>query len=148
MVVLSLGKLKRVPVGGRDQRAPAGSLLAGGCRRKEVVGFVSRRLGAGESPGADELGQQLELLEQLGVELAARLVRPELDVAIRRSRERVPGDHDRPRTLRLPEPEQHAGEPDQCVRGAAVRPTERLRKRVVRAMGEGVAVDGKERRSH
>ncbi len=49
--------------------------------------------------------------------------------------------------LRLPEPEEHRPEPEEHVPGPAVGAAERLRDRVIRAMGEGVAVDHEQRSS-
>ena len=56
---------------------------------------------------AEQAGREVELLEQLRVEDAARLVAGELLVAVGRDGQRVPADEHRARTLRLPEPQQH-----------------------------------------
>ena len=69
------GELERVPVGGRDQRLPAALGLGVGRRGQEVVRLVPVALGDGEAERGDELREKGELLEQLRVELAARLVR-------------------------------------------------------------------------
>ena len=89
----------------------------------------------------DELGEKGKLLEELGVELASRLVRVERLVPVGRHLEGVPGDENGARFLRLPQADEHVGEADERAGRAAVGAADRLRQRVVRAVGERVAVD-------
>ena len=69
------GQLERVAVGGRDERLPATGRLGVGGGRQKVVGLVSGPFGDGEAEGRHQLGQERQLLEQLRVEFATRLVR-------------------------------------------------------------------------
>jgi len=69
------------------------------------------------------------------LEHAPGLVRVEGLVAVRRHLQRVPGDEHHVRPLALPEPRQHVGDADDCI------PVDRLRQRVIGAVGERVAVD-------
>ena len=59
-------------------------------RREEVVGLVAGRLRTDEAERGDQLGGEVELLEQGGVELAAGLVAGEGLVPVGRMLERVP----------------------------------------------------------
>ena len=111
----------------------------------EVVRFVARRLRRREPERLDELRQQVELLEQVVLEDAAGLVRRERRVAIRRRVERVEADEHGTRLLLVPEPDEHVREADDHVRGPTLCAADLLRERVVRAMGERVAVDGEQR---
>ena len=133
-------QLERVPVGRRDEHRAARLLLSPYRGAEEVVGLVPRRLRVREPGRRDERGHQRELLEQLVLELPTALVRLERLVAVGRDLERVPGHEHVPRPLVLPQPEEHVGEPEEHVPGAAVRAPDRLRDRVIRAMREGVAV--------
>ncbi len=51
------GELERVAIAARDQRDPAAPLFGGGSGGEEIVGLVTRRLGAGEAARRDELRQ-------------------------------------------------------------------------------------------
>jgi hypothetical protein len=133
-------ELERIAVGSRDERGAALVLLPHRGRCEEVVGLVAGLFRVRETCGRDERRQEVELFEELAVEHAARLVEVQRLVSVRRYVERVPGNENRPRLLVLPEPEQHVCEADQRVRRATVRPPHRLRQRVIRPMGEGVAV--------
>ena len=129
-------ELERVAVGGGDEDVPR---PGGRPRREEVVRLVPVRLGGGEAARPDDVRQQLELLEQRLLEHAARLVRLERLVAVRRHAQRVPADEHGVRALRLPEADEHVREPDDRVEA------DRLRQRVVRAVRERVAVDDEQR---
>jgi len=94
-----------------------------------------------EAHRPDELGEQVELLEQLRVEDAAALVRGERLAPVRRLADAVPADEHGPRLLHLPEPEQEVREADDRARRQAGRAAHGLRQRVIGAVGEGVAVD-------
>ena len=135
------GELERVPVGGCDQRLPAALGLGVRRRGQEVVRLVPVAFGDGEAERGDELRKEGELLEQLRVELAARLVRLERLVAVGRHLERVPGDEHGARLLGLPQADEHVGEADERSGRTAVGAADRLRQRVVRAVRERVAVD-------
>ena len=138
-------ELERVAVGGRDERRAAARPLAGHRGGEKVVGLEALLLAADDARRRDERRQQGELVEDLGVELAARLVGLEQLVAVGRDEERVPADDDRTRPLGLPEAQQHRHEADQRVRRPAVVAPERLRQSVERAVCERVAVDGEQR---
>src|SRR5204863_8852760 len=85
-------ELEGVAVGSGHKRQPAPLLLGSDRRREEVVGLVPRPLRAGEPHRLDELWEQGELLDELGVEHAPALVRVEGLVTVRRDLQRVPGD--------------------------------------------------------
>ena len=108
-------ELVRVAVGGRDERGAAARPLAGDRRREKVVGLEALLLAADDARRRDERRQQRELLDDLGIELAARLVGLEQPVAVGRDEERVPADDDRAWALGLPEAQEHRHEPDQRV---------------------------------
>ena len=92
-------KLERVAIAARHDRGPAARLLGGNGGGEEVVGLVARRLGVGEAARGDELRQDLELVDQLGIELAPALVIREGLVPVRRRVERVPADEHGARLL-------------------------------------------------
>src|SRR5438270_2734850 len=114
-------------------------------RGEEVVRLVAGGLRVREPERLDELRQELELLEELLVEDPPGLVALEGLVPVGRYGERVPGDEDGARLLRVPEPQEHVREADDRARGPALGAADRLRQRVVGAVREGVAVDGEER---
>ena len=93
-------ELERVSIRGDHDRRAAPFLFVFHCSREEVVGLVPVALRSGEPERAHELGQEIELLEELVVELATTLVAVEQLVPVRRHRERVPADDDRARLLR------------------------------------------------
>src|SRR5262249_61874725 len=96
-----------------------------------------------EAERSRQVGKLAELLEDRALELAPRLVAGQLDVAVRRRLERVPPHEDGLGPLPVPELEQEVPEADEGIRRPAVA-AERLRDRVIRAVGEGVAVDGQQ----
>ena len=108
-------ELVRVAVGGRNERGASARPLAGNGRGEKVVGLEALLLAADDARRRDERRQQGELLDDLGIELAARLVRLEQPVAVGRDEEGVPADDDRARTLGLPEAQEHRHEADQRV---------------------------------
>ena len=134
-------ELEGVAVGSGHKRQPAPLLLGSDRRREEVVGLVPRPLRAGEPHRLDELWEQGELLDELGVEHAPALVRVEGLVAVRRDLQRVPGDEHRARGLGLPKPQQHVREADYCPGRLAFRSANRLRERVVGTVRQRIAVD-------
>ena len=137
-------ELVGVAVGRDDQRPPARLGLEPRRRREEVVGLVPRPLGPCEPERFAQLRHPVELLQDLGVELAAGLVLGPLLVPVGRHRQRVPAREHRPRLLGPPQPHRHDREPVQGVdrpsAGARQRP-----RAVVGAMGERVAVEHEER---
>src|SRR5207248_823695 len=94
-------KLERIAVGGDDDGAASPFFLLPDSGCKKVVGFEARPLRGCEAEGAHEVGQEVELLEQLGIELASSLIAGEELVSIRRNLQRVPADEDRSRLLPL-----------------------------------------------
>jgi hypothetical protein len=73
------------------------ALFSGCCCRKEVIGFQTRQLGVTEPASRNELGQDIELFEQLRVKSPAALISWEELIAVCRSAERVPSDENRAR---------------------------------------------------
>ena len=140
-------ELERVAVGGGDERLAAACLLLGDRGGEEIVRLVARLLPGDEPERPDELRQEVELLEQLGVEDAAALVGGEAPPGGRSARRRSPTDHHRARLLGFPEAEQEVREADERARGQARGAPHRLRQRVVGAVGERVAVDREQRAS-
>src|SRR5262249_20651414 len=139
---------KRVAVAAGNERGAAGRLLGGGRRGKKIVGFVTTRLGVGETARRGKLGQYLELLDQLVVELPAALVIGEQLLAIGRLAERIPADEDGARLFALVKPHEEIGEPDNRAATLAAAAADRFRQRVVGAVGEIVAVDDQQRPAH
>ena len=87
-------ELEHVAVSARDERLAAACLLVRDRRGNEVVRLVAVALRDREAERRDELRGEVELLEQVLVEHAPALVGGQLDVAVRRHRERVPADDD------------------------------------------------------
>jgi hypothetical protein len=87
-------ELEEVAVGGGDERLAAARLL--GCDRcaEEVVGLEAPGLRVREPECLDELGQQLQLLEERLLEDAAALVGLERLVPVGGDLVRVPADED------------------------------------------------------
>ena len=137
-------ELERVAIRCDDGHRPRPRPCAGG---EEVVGLVPRCLADEESERLRQPRQPSELLEDRGLELAPRLVGGERLVPVRRRLERVPADEHRLRLLGVPEPHEEAREADEGVGRPAVS-LDRLRDRVVGAMGERVAVDGQQGAAH
>ena len=77
-------------------------MLGGDGGGQEVVRLVPLALARDHPRCLDEPREQVQLLEDLGVEVAPGLAGLEQPVAIRRDADRVPADDDRPRLLRLP----------------------------------------------
>src|SRR5439155_26344499 len=113
--------------------------------REKVVGLVALALRSDEAERTDELRKKVELLEQLVIELAPTLVPREELMPVRGHEERVPPDDGGARPLRLPEAHEEVREPDEGVARLALGPPHRLRQCVVRAVGEGIAVDHEQR---
>jgi hypothetical protein len=86
------GQLKGVAVSARHQRLASSALLLSDRRRQEVVGLVAWSLRVGETAGGDEIRQELQLLDQLGVVFPPALIGRVEALAERRSIERVPAD--------------------------------------------------------
>ena len=69
------GELKRVAVAAGDDGAAVAALLFARYRSgEEIVGLEARRFGVGEAAGGDEVRQDIELLDQRFVEMAAALI--------------------------------------------------------------------------
>jgi hypothetical protein len=123
-------------------------LLLGHGGGEEIVGLVSRRLGIGEAARINELRQDIELLDQFAVELAAALIPGEQLLPVGRAAERVPANQDGSRPLAVVEPDQEIGEADDGTAALVAGAPDRFRQRVIGAMREGVAVDDEERPGH
>ena len=119
----------------------AALLLVGDRGREEVVRLVPGLLRGREAHRADELWEQLELLEDLGVEHAAALVLGEGFEPVGRLSDTVPADERCARLLRLPEADEEVREADDRSGGEPGRAPQRFRERVVGPMRERVAVD-------
>ena len=111
------GQLERVAVGGRDERLPAAGRLGVGGGSQKVVRLVSGPFGDGEAEGRHQLGQERQLLEQLRVELAPRLVGVEGLVPVGRHLERVPGYENGARLLGLPQADSMFAKPTSAPAG-------------------------------
>ena len=149
MVVLSLASWNASRSDVATRASPPRSSSAADRRREKVVRLVPGSLPADDPARRDEPGQQIELLEELRVELTARLVALERCMSVRRHVEGVPADDHGAGTLALPEADEHVAEAGESVPWRAVCPPDRARESVVGAVGERVAVDDEERlRAH
>ena len=138
-------QLKGIAIATCHQRGAAAPLLGRDRGRKEVIGLVAGCLGVGEAAGGDESGQQIELIDELGVERASALIRRQSLVPIGRLIERVPADQNGARMLVPEEPQQEIGETDDRAAAAAVAAPDRLRQAVIRPVREGISVDDEQR---
>src|SRR5215204_1007959 len=141
-------KLERVAIAARHDGGPAARLLGGNGGGEEVVGLVARRLRIREAAGGDELRQNLELVDQLGIELAPALITREGLVPVRRSVERVPADDHGTGLFAKVEAEQEIREADDRAAALVAAAPDRLRQAVKGAMREGIAVDHQQRPAH
>ena len=116
--------------------------------REEVVGLVPVALRSGEPERAHELGQEIELLEELVVELATALVAVEQLVPVRRHVSVSQPTSDRARLFGLPQAHEEVREADERIARLPLGTAHRLRQRVVGAMRERVAVDDEQRSAH
>ena len=139
------GELERVAIAAGDQGVPAPSRLQGGTGREKIVGLVTRRLGCGEPARRDELRQQFELVDQLGVKLPPALVVGKQKLPVGRGAERIPADEHRARPLAVIEAHEEIGEADDRAAAAIAGAADRFRQRVIRAVRERVAVDHEQR---
>src|SRR4051794_21404625 len=134
-------QLERIAVAGGD-KCP--SFAPGFCRGgggEEVVSLVPGFLGTGEAAGRDEFREDLQLLDQFVVELAAALIGGKQSLAVCRGAERVPADQYGARTLTLVQPQQEIGEADDGAATVIPSSPDRFGQGVVGAVGEVVAVD-------
>ena len=139
------GELERVAVAARDERRTAALFFRSRGRGEEIVGLVAGTLGVRETEGCNELRQRVELIDQRVVELAPALVVGERRVAIGLRFQRVPCHEHRARLLREIEPQQEIREADDGARLLAAASQDRLRQRVIGAVGEIIAVDHQQR---
>jgi hypothetical protein len=117
--------------------------LPRGRRREKVVRLVAGRLCVDKTACADEFGQDVELIEQRVVKLPAALICWKLLVPFRRYVQRVPGDKDRSRLLRLIKAQEKVGEAHDRAAAFTILPQNGLGQRLIRAMCEGVSIDDK-----
>ena len=115
---------------------------------EKIVRFVSRRLGIGEPACRYELRQNVELVQELGVEGSPALVAREREVPIGRRIQRVPADEHGPRLLLRVKAQQEIRETDDRAAAFAAASPYRLGQRVIGAMRERVAVDHEQRPVH
>ena len=127
-------ELERVAVGRDDECLAAALLLLARRGCEEVVGFVAGSLRRGEAECANELREQVELLQEVVVEHTTRLVRVEQLMPVRRRIERIPADEHCTRSLRVPEPHDEVGEAEQRVSRPPFCAPKALGQRVVRTM--------------
>jgi hypothetical protein len=79
---------------GDERRAEAAFLVGHGCSEK-IVSFVAWRLRIREAGGADQVGQDLQLIDQLLIELTPALIGRKKSLPECRRAERVPADQHR-----------------------------------------------------
>src|SRR5262249_55131833 len=116
------GELKGIAVAAGDDNTPAALFFSGGSGTEKIVGLVARRLGESEAAGEDEARQDLQLLYQLGVEVAVALVVRQRLLPPRRRLQRVPGGEDGARSLVGIEPQQEIREADDGAAALVVTP--------------------------
>ena len=112
---------------------------------KKGISLVSSGLGVREAAGADEGGQESELLDQLVIEMAAGLVGRKGAAPVSRRFQRVPADHDSSGPLLGVEAQKHIGEAEECAVTLVAGSPDGLRQTVVGAMRERAAVYDQER---
>jgi len=139
------GELEGIAVTGRDQRRSTTRLLRGHCGRKEIVGLKSRRFGARKATRGNEAWEDCQLIDEFRVKLAAALVWWKQLLPEVRDIEGVPPDNNCARLFAAKQPDQEVGKTHNRAATAFVAPPDGLWESVKRAMGEGVAVDGKQR---
>ena len=144
MVVRGDARLERVAIAGRDEHPPSPLFLTCGCGRKKIVGLVACAARVGEAARADEFGNYRELFVDVDVEFAPALIGREGFVPVGFLLQRVPGDDDGARRLVGIELQQQIGEAQNGAGRPVALPPDRLRQRVIGAVGEGIAVDGEE----
>jgi hypothetical protein len=115
---------------------------------EEIVGLVARRLGEGKAARRHELRQDIELLDQFVIEIAAALIPREQLLPVGRAAERVPADQHGARPLAVVEPDQEIGETDDRPAALVAGAADRFRQRVIGAVREGVAVDDEQWPGH
>jgi hypothetical protein len=122
---------KRRIVGDNNRAA---SFLFRGGRRQEIIGLIAGRLGICKAASGEEVGQDVQLVDEFGIELPAALVVGKRAVAIRRLIQRIPSHQYRPRTLGLLEAQQKIGEPHDRAATPVAPPSNGLRQRMVGTM--------------
>ena len=137
-------KASRSPLATID--AAAARLLGSRPRRRGNRRPRSRHPWRWEAAGRDQLGQAVELLDDVALEDAAALVGREELLPPVRHRQRIPGGQHRARLLGLKEADQVIGEADDRAAALAVGAAHRLRHGVIGAVREGIAVDDEKRR--
>ena len=135
------GKLERIAVAARHNGATAAPLFPGHSGGQEVVRLVSRRLRVREPALRHKLGQDLELVHELVIEVTAALIVRKQLLPERRGAERVPADEHGAGRFGFEKPQQEIREADNSSAAAAAFPPDSLRKAMVGAVGERVAVD-------
>ena len=139
------GQLEGVAVAAGDD-CGAVTLLLGGYRSSEkIIGLEAGGLADDEAEGAAEVGQDIELVDELIVELAAALIAGQFQRAPIGHIERVPADDNGAGLLGLVKARQIIGESDNGATALATGAPDRLGQGVVGPVGEAVAVDDKQR---
>ena len=115
--------------------------------RQKVVRLVARGLAAGETACNDEVGQNLELLDEFGVERAAGLIARKRLVPVGRLIERVPAHEHCARTFGFIKPKENIGEAEDRPRALVPGPANGFGQRVIGAVHKGVAIDHQKRAS-
>jgi hypothetical protein len=139
-------QLKRIAIAARDDGASIPALFLTRDRGgEEIVCLVACCLGVGEAAGADEIGQDVELLDQLTIEMpAALIIRKEL-LPVGRRAQRIPADEHGARTFALVKAQEKIGEADDRAGAFIALAADRLRQRVIGAVRERIAVDDEKR---
>src|SRR6202020_2527371 len=139
------GERKGISIATCHQGEPACALLSGDRGCEKVVCFEPWGFGVCKSKGDDKFRQDIQLLNHVIVELAPALRGGKQLAALRRRVQAVPSNNNGARPLIAVEPQQKIGEADNGASRLAVAAANGFWQRVVRSMGEGVAVDDEQR---
>src|ERR1700722_3786279 len=138
-------KLECITIATRDEhRAKSAFLVCHGGGEK-VVGLVAWRLGIRKPDSGDQVGQDLQLIDELVIKMTPALVGRKKSLPECRRTERVPADQYRAWLFTVIEAQQEIGKARDRATAAVAGPPYRFRQIVVGAVPEGVTVNDKER---
>src|SRR5215470_17332880 len=81
-----------ISVASGDNNTAAAALFLGHCRSEKIISLITRGFGIGEATGCDELGEDLQLLDELVVEFTPALIGGKRFMSISGLCKRVPTD--------------------------------------------------------
>ena len=122
-------------------------LVGHGCGEK-LVGLVAGRLRISKAGGADQAGQDLQLIDQLLIELTAALIGRKQSLPECRHAEAIPADQHSAWLFAVVQAQQEIGEANDRATAAIAGPPDRIRQCVVGTVRERVTVDDEERSVH